>query len=104
FHADRDPTHAHCFPTRRSSDLYETIIAKTDNHMIIYAIPALTGDTLDMSQFDDLFENDKIIGVKYTDPNLFLLERLRKRYHNKLDRKSTRLNSSHVSISYAVFS
>lgn len=63
---------------------YETIIAETDNHMIIYAIPALTGVTMDMSQFDDLFENDKIIGVKYTDPNLFLLERLRKRYPNKL--------------------
>lgn len=63
---------------------YETIIAETNNKMIIYAIPALTGVTMDMSQFDDLFENDKIIGVKYTDPNLFLLERLRKRYPNKL--------------------
>jgi len=72
------------FSFEEIKNYYETIIAKTDNHMIIYAIPALTGVTMDMSQFDDLFENDKIIGVKYTDPNLFLLERLRKRYPNKL--------------------
>src|SRR5699024_3555404 len=36
---------------------YETIIAETNNHMIIYAIPALTGVTMDMTQFDDLFKN-----------------------------------------------
>lgn len=63
---------------------YETIIEETNNNMIIYAIPALTGVSMDMSQFDELFENDKVIGVKYTDGNFFLLERLRKRYPNKL--------------------
>src|SRR5699024_5389244 len=63
---------------------YETIIAETNNNMIIYAIPALTGVSMDMTQFDELFKNEKIIGVKYTDGNFFLLERLRKRYPNKL--------------------
>ncbi|HLR03917.1 MAG TPA: N-acetylneuraminate lyase [Virgibacillus sp.] len=63
---------------------YETIIAETNNTMIIYAIPALTGVSMDMSHFDELFKNEKIIGVKYTDANFFLLERLRKRYPNKL--------------------
>lgn len=63
---------------------YETIIAETNNNMIIYAIPALTGVSMDMSHFDELFKNEKIIGVKYTDANFFLLERLRKRYPNKL--------------------
>jgi len=63
---------------------YDTIIAETNNNMIIYAIPALTGVSMDMSQFDELFKNEKIIGVKYTDGNFFLLERLRKRYPNKL--------------------
>lgn len=63
---------------------YNTIIEETNNNMIIYAIPALTGVSMDMSQFDELFENEKIIGVKYTDGDFFLLERLRKRYPNKL--------------------
>lgn len=63
---------------------YETIIEKTGNNMIIYAIPALTGVAISMEQFDELFKNDKVIGVKYTDSNFFALERLRKRYPNKL--------------------
>ncbi|MUV37222.1 N-acetylneuraminate lyase [Lentibacillus sp. JNUCC-1] len=63
---------------------YETIINETNNNMIIYAIPALTGVSMDMAQFDELFQNEKVIGVKYTDGNFFLLERLRKRYPNKL--------------------
>ncbi|MDY0394056.1 N-acetylneuraminate lyase [Virgibacillus halophilus] len=63
---------------------YETIIAETNNNMIIYAIPALTGVSMDVAQFDELFQNEKIIGVKYTDGNFFMLERLRKRYPNKL--------------------
>lgn len=63
---------------------YNTIIEETNNNMIIYAIPALTGVSMDMSQFDELFENEKVIGVKYTDGDFFMLERLRKRYPNKL--------------------
>ncbi|MCM3315440.1 N-acetylneuraminate lyase [Rummeliibacillus stabekisii] len=63
---------------------YEAIIRETGNDMIIYAIPALTGVSMSMAQFDELFQNEKIIGVKYTDGNFFLLERLRKQYPNKL--------------------
>jgi len=63
---------------------YETIIDATGNNMIIYAIPALTGVTISQAQFDDLFSNEKIIGVKYTDANFYMLERLRKRYPDKL--------------------
>lgn len=63
---------------------YKTIIAETNNNMIVYAIPALTGVSMDMGHFDELFAMDKVIGVKYTDGNFYLLERLRKRYPNKL--------------------
>ena len=63
---------------------YDKIIEETNNDMIVYAIPALTGVSMDMSQFDALFENEKVIGVKYTDGNFYMLERLRKRYPNKL--------------------
>ncbi|WP_373895501.1 N-acetylneuraminate lyase [Virgibacillus sp. CBA3643] len=63
---------------------YDTIIDKTDNNMIIYAIPALTGVSMDMEQFDALLQNEKVIGVKYTDGDLFKLERLRNRFPDKL--------------------
>lgn len=65
-------------------DYYETIIEATGNKMIIYAIPALTGVSMSMEQYDELFQNEKIIGVKYTDGNFYLLERLRKRFPDKL--------------------
>lgn len=63
---------------------YETIIEKTNNNMIIYAIPALTGVAISTAQFEELFQNEKVIGVKFTDSNLFLLERLRNKFPNKL--------------------
>lgn len=63
---------------------YETIIEKTNNNMIIYAIPALTGVAISTAQFEELFENEKVIGVKFTDSNLFLLERLRNKFPDKL--------------------
>lgn len=63
---------------------YETIINETNNKMIIYAIPALTGVSMSLHQFDDLFQNEKVIGVKFTDGNFYLLERLRNKYSNKL--------------------
>ncbi|MCI1589087.1 N-acetylneuraminate lyase [Heyndrickxia oleronia] len=72
------------FTFEEIKDYYETIIKETGNNMIIYAIPALTGVSMSMAQFDELFQNEKIIGVKYTDGNFFLLERLRKEYPTKL--------------------
>ncbi|WP_152657563.1 N-acetylneuraminate lyase [Oceanobacillus sp. CFH 90083] len=65
-------------------DYYETIIEKTNYNMIIYAIPSLTGVTISTDQFEELFQNEKVIGVKFTDSNLFLLERLRNKFPNKL--------------------
>lgn len=72
------------FTFEEIKDYYETIIDATDNNMIIYSIPALTGVDMTMAQFDELFANEKIIGVKYTAADFFLLERLRNRYPNKL--------------------
>jgi N-acetylneuraminate lyase len=72
------------FTFEEIKNYYETIIHATNNNMIIYSIPALTGVNMSMAQFDELFANEKIIGVKYTAADFFLLERLRNRYPNKL--------------------
>src|SRR5699024_9312917 len=48
------------------------------------AIPDLTGVNISIDQFGELFNHEKVVGVKYTAPNFFLLERIRKAYPDKL--------------------
>lgn len=63
---------------------YNTILEHVDNKMIIYSIPALTGVNMSLDQFSELFENKKIIGVKFTAPDFYLLERLRHQFPEHL--------------------
>lgn len=63
---------------------YETIINSVDNKMIIYSIPFLTGVNMSIDQFAELFKNEKIIGVKFTAADFYLLERMRKVFPEKL--------------------
>lgn len=65
-------------------DYYNMIIDSVDNKLIIYSIPFLTGVDMSVEQFGELFENPKIIGVKFTAADFFLLERMRKAFPNKL--------------------
>ncbi len=65
-------------------EYYNTIINSIDNRLIIYSIPALTGVNMNVSQFGELFENEKIVGVKFTAPDFYLLERLRNAYPEHL--------------------
>ncbi|MGL4570635.1 MAG: N-acetylneuraminate lyase [Clostridium sp.] len=63
---------------------YETIINSVDNKLIIYSIPFLTGVNMSIEQFAELFKNEKIIGVKFTAADFYLLERMRKTFKDKL--------------------
>src|SRR5690606_41573028 len=81
----------HSFPTRRSSDLF--------NELVEYG--------LGVEVYDPILDADDVV-CKY--PRLNLNTSLTINSEDalispsgKLDRKSTRLNSSHVKISYAVF-
>lgn len=65
-------------------NFYETIIRETGSPMIVYSIPFLTGVNIGVAQFAELFENPKIIGVKFTAGDFYLLERLRKAFPNHL--------------------
>src|SRR5690606_41188281 len=80
--------HLHSFPTRRSSDL---------THGTLIAVRFNSGAHVDLSPTESaVLALDLIRFADEADPAVF--ERLEKE-----DRKSTRLNSSHVKISYAVF-
>lgn len=65
-------------------DYYDTLTRETGNNMIVYSISALTGVSMGIEEFRKLFENPKIIGVKFTEGNLFLLERIRHAFPEKL--------------------
>ena len=65
-------------------DYYSTIIGSVDNRLIINSIPFMTGVDMSVEQFGELFENEKIVGVKFTAADFYLLERLRKAYPEHL--------------------
>ncbi|GAA3731841.1 N-acetylneuraminate lyase [Salinicoccus jeotgali] len=72
------------FDFEEIKDYYNAILEEVDNQMIVYSIPALTGVNMNLEQFRELFENEKITGVKFTAPDFFLLERLRHAFPEKL--------------------
>src|SRR5699024_12553682 len=81
----------HSFPTRRSSDLVgKTELAKSLADFLFDDEKALI--RIDMSEYGEKHTVSRLVGAPpgYVETG-------------DRDRKSTRLNSSHVSISYAVF-
>ncbi|MFZ7155749.1 N-acetylneuraminate lyase [Avibacterium avium] len=63
---------------------YDTIIAETGNNMIVYSIPFLTGVNIGVEQFGELYKNPKVLGVKFTAGDFYLLERLKRAYPDHL--------------------
>ena len=63
---------------------YETILKETNKTpFVIYFIPFLANSKISLDQFGELFENDRVAGIKYTSSDLYLLERVVKNYPNK---------------------
>src|SRR5699024_12697821 len=90
----------HSFPTRRSSDLGVPL-----NLGVFLGAPNVLGTMLDCDELIALFNgelDEKTASSKMT-RNVFAYLNSPFIIGLKEDRKSTRLNSSHVSISYAVF-
>src|SRR5699024_11750381 len=94
----------HSFPTRRSSDLFSNT-DKVSYMDCAFVVPIKYEDKLGGYYFYEYENDDRAIAAgrdlwgypkKYADIELV------EENGQYLDRKSTRLNSSHVSISYAV--
>src|SRR5207249_6014937 len=88
-HCDDDHRDLHSFPTRRSSDL-SSLKQRMREH-------SLHNFNCGFQFFQRTSKNAAVRACKTDDDVALRVER------NGGDRKSTRLNSSHVSISYAVF-
>ncbi|MGL4865875.1 MAG: N-acetylneuraminate lyase [Cetobacterium sp.] len=72
------------FDFEEIKNYYMTIVNETNNNMIIYSIPFLTGVNMSVDQFGELLCHEKIIGIKFTAGDFYLLERVRKTFPNKL--------------------
>lgn len=72
------------FDFEEIKNYYMTIVNETNNNMIIYSIPFLTGVNMNVEQFGELLCHDKIIGIKFTAGDFYLLERVRKAFPHKL--------------------
>src|SRR5690606_42078372 len=91
----------HFFPTRRSSDLSVFYIFKNNSNYVLLFL----GDTKDI--FIKKIKKYALFSkIVFTDidqaSNFSYLKQITNNQEPILDRKSTRLNSSHVKISYAV--
>src|SRR5690606_41944366 len=89
--------HLHSFPTRRSSDLKETIQKNASADSLNSVVPFL-GIIGEIGSLVTELKKKFRDGDAYVAYKAKLCEEL-----GDVDRKSTRLNSSHVKISYAVF-
>src|SRR5690606_40999230 len=100
----RSSLYPHSFPTRRSSDL--TFVNHTSEPIISFDIPLQKTPPLNVSTltFDSLNPSiafDLKATSPFSTPSIDPLALNVTLYNPILDRKSTRLNSSHVKISYA---
>src|SRR5690606_41454626 len=93
-------TYLHSFPTRRSSDLYYTA------DRVVRHLKEEKDYTIDLKTNQVSLTEEGVKKVeRFLDiENLYDLKNITLNHHiQQADRKSTRLNSSHVKISYAVF-
>src|SRR5204863_9728648 len=91
--------HTHSFPTRRSSDLHEVINPATEEAVTEITLGSEADVDHAVAAARKAFESFARTSI---DERVALIEAILAEYKNR-DRKSTRLNSSHVEISYAVF-
>src|SRR5690625_7013694 len=87
--------HFHSFPTRRSSDLNPDVILADEP---IASLDPVTSKMVmdDFKRINQETNMSVLLNIHHVEVALEYADRI-------IDRKSTRLNSSHVAISYAVF-
>src|SRR5699024_12870430 len=98
--SDLAPRHLHSFPTRRSSDL-ELIEHHRNTNAKATILTAFANDPTGYGRIIRGDQGEVLRNVEQKDATVE--EQAIQEINTGTDRKSTRLNSSHVSISYAVF-
>src|SRR5699024_12804885 len=103
-HSHTHPPPLRSLPTRRSSDLYSPAPALNPSH-VPFTLTKITGLPTHPVPVSAKRTSTAVPALfSSPSPNVpFALTESRRLACRRQDRKSTRLNSSHVSISYAVF-
>src|SRR5699024_11692026 len=103
-HAYLDPHHPHPLPTRRSSDLFARLETTCSSCITVRRSPERPGKTRSLKSSEGPSSGAVLPseGGNKMSMSLSVIAETTFLGQNS-DRKSTRLNSSHVSISYAVF-
>src|SRR5262249_60981743 len=94
----RPPLNLHSFPTRRSSDLLKHEVEHIDAERRRRVVKRVVLDVRRVTQ------HRRHVLVRLLEPTFAEQHQRHARGSQVLDRKSTRLNSSHYPISYALFS
>lgn len=64
---------------------YYTILKSTKKvPLAIYFLPTLSNNKISLDEFDKLFEDKRVMGIKYTSSDVFLLERIIKKHPDKM--------------------
>lgn len=63
---------------------YEKIITEVDMDMIVYSIPVLTGVSMSLEEFSELFALNRVIGVKFTSNDFYTMEKIRRHFPDML--------------------
>src|SRR5205814_10235969 len=92
-----DPPALHSFPTRRPSDLVKPFVKRQKNDAADAEAICEAAQRPSMRFVPVKSEEQQANGIVFRARDLLVHQR------TKRDRKSTRLNSSHLGISYAVF-
>ncbi|WP_295162490.1 N-acetylneuraminate lyase [uncultured Brachyspira sp.] len=67
------------------SKYYNTILKETKKvPLVIYFLPTLSNNKISLDEFGKLFEDKRVMGIKYTSSDVFLLERLIQKYPDKM--------------------
>lgn len=63
---------------------YTSIADSVSLPMIMYHFPKLSGVNISLEQYEDMLSDERIVGVKYTDNDFYMLERLKHRFPDKV--------------------
>lgn len=61
---------------------YQTLTQESDLPLYLYHIPELTGASFSLDEFGQLFTIPQVVGIKFSDYNLFLMQQIRTRFPN----------------------
>lgn len=78
------PPYYYPFTPAEIRDYYFRLADEAGLPLVVYHIPALSGVNLDKGQLAEMLRDERVMGLKYTANDLFMLERIRQAFPDKI--------------------